>query len=92
MVDVNQAMSYLRLDGMDSETKEIVSDLLDAAPGYVEVATGLTPEEQEDLPLCDTVIKFLVKLWYYPDSEDADRIQRCTDGLLKSLSHMKEHG
>lgn len=92
MVTVDQAMAYLRLDELDTDTREIVSDLLIAVPSYIEVATGLTPEEQALLPLCDTVTKFLIKLWYYPESDDADRLQRCIDSLLKSLKHMKDHG
>lgn len=92
MITVDQAMAYLRLDALDTETKGIVSDLLTSVPSYIEVATGLTLQEQNLFPLCDTVTKFLVKLWYYPESDDADRLQRCIDSLLKSLKHMKDHG
>ena len=92
MITIDQAMKYLRLDALDTDTTEIVSDLLASVPSYIEVATGLTAEEQSAFPLCDTVTKFLLKLWYNPESNDSERLQRTIESLLKSLTLLKENG
>ncbi len=84
MVTPDTAREWLRLDGTDNDV--IVQGLLDAAPTYIEVATGMTPAQQQAEPLADTVTKFLLTLWYNAEQAEADRLQRTIDNLLKALT------
>ena len=84
MVSLDVAREWLRIDGADND--EIIQGLLDAAPDYIEVATGMTPEQQQAEPLADTVAKFLLTLWYNAEQSEAERLQRCIDNLLKALA------
>lgn len=84
MITVEEAREYLRLDGTDND--EIISPLLDAIPGYIELTTGMTAAQQATEPLARTASKFLLLLWYNPEQADVDKIQRVIDNLLKGLS------
>jgi hypothetical protein len=84
MVTLDTAREWLRLDGTDNDA--IVQGLLDAAPAYIEVATGMAPDMQQQEPLADTVTKFLLMLWYNAEQAEADRLQRTIDNLLKALT------
>lgn len=84
MVSISTAREWLRIDGADNDA--IIQGLLDAVPGYIEVATGMTPEQQGVEPLADTVCKFLLTLWYNAEQSEAERLQRCIDNLLKALA------
>lgn len=89
MIDVEQAMNVLRLDSGDIATEEIVESLLYAVPSYIEAATGLTATEQENdiySDLIDTVTGFILRLWYYPEHTDSEKLQRVIDSLLKSIT------
>lgn len=83
---VTEAMNTLRLDADDAETEMIVQGLLDAVPGYIETTTGMSESQQEEVPLCGTVTGFLLRLWYYPESVDSEKLQTVVDNLLKSIS------
>ena len=83
---IQDAMNVLRLDNDDAETQEIVKSLLNAAPAYIEQATGMPEDNQDDYPICDTVTGFLLRLWYYPENADAERLQRVIDNLLKAIT------
>lgn len=83
---IDTAREWLRIDGNDNDM--IIMGLLAAAPAYIEVATGLSAEAQEGIPLADIITKFLLLLWYDPDGSDTDKLQRVIDGLLKSLSRL----
>lgn len=91
MLTTSEAMNILRLDDND-ETEIIITDLLAAVPEYIYAATGLTVQEQEQdscCNLCDTAAGFILRLWYYPEHADADRLQRVIDGLLKSITTLR---
>lgn len=83
---VIEAMDTLRLDAGDKETSTIVRGLLDAAPGYIKTTTGMSEAQQEEVPLCSTVTGFLLRLWYYPENADSEKLQIVIDNLLKSIS------
>lgn len=83
---VTEAMNTLRLDADDAETEMIVQGLLDAVPGYIKTTTGMSESQQEEVPLCGTVTGFLLRLWYYPESVDSEKLQTVVDNLLKSIS------
>jgi hypothetical protein len=84
MVTLDKAREWLRLDGTDNDP--VVQGLLDAVPTFIEIATGMKPEAQQNEPLADTVTKFLLTLWYNAEQAEADRLQRTIDSLLKALT------
>jgi hypothetical protein len=84
MVTLDKAREWLRLDGTDNDP--VVQGLLDAAPTFIEIATGMKLEAQQAEPLADTVTKFLLTLWYNAEQAEADRLQRTIDSLLKALT------
>lgn len=84
MVSIETAREWLRIDGTDND--EIIMGLLSAAPGYIEIATGLSAIDQKSEPLADTVTKFLLTLWYYAEQSETDRLQHTIDSLLKTLT------
>jgi len=87
---LEEAREYLRIDGTDND--EIILSLLEAIPGYIEVTTGMTPEQQETEPLAKTVSKFILQLWYNAEQSESDKLQRTIDGLLKALTVMARTG
>lgn len=84
MVTLDKAREWLRLEGTDND--EIIQDLLDAAPDYIELTTGMTTVQQTMEPLAETVTKFLLLLWFNAEQSEAERLQRCIDNLLKALT------
>lgn len=91
MLTIEQAMNTLRLENDDEETKEIVSGLLNAVPLYIEQSTGMSEAEQSDCPVVDTLTGFLLRLWYYPEGTDTDRIRKVIDDLLKSVTLLRKN-
>lgn len=84
MLTVEQGREALRLDTEDND--EIIAGLLAAIPAYIELATGLTAEQQEEQPLADTASRFILVLWYNAERADAEKLQRTIDSLLKALA------
>lgn len=84
MLSLDEAREWLRIDGTDND--RIISGLLQAAPGYIEVATGMDETAQLNEPLVDTVTKFLLILWFDAESSQAERLQRTIDNLLKAIT------
>lgn len=81
---IEQARDVLRLDGTDND--EMIQELLNALPSYLQVATGLNELEQMMEPLTYTVSTFLLKLWYNAEQSEAERLQRVIDSLLKAIT------
>lgn len=90
MLTLEQAREALRLDTTDNDA--IIAGLLEAIPDYIELATGLTAEQQAGQPLADTAARFIMLLWYNAERSDSDRLQRTIDSLLKSLSLIAVRG
>lgn len=84
MLNLTDALNVLRLDSGANDA--LVGSLLDAIPGYIEVTTGMSTEQQETEPLVDTVSGFLLTLWYYSDHTDDVKLQRTIDNLLKCIT------
>jgi hypothetical protein len=84
MLTLQQARDYLRIDGADND--EIISALLEAIPSYIEVSAGMTPADQYDEPMIDTVSRFIISLWYNAEQSEAEKLQRTIDGLLKAIT------
>ena len=84
MLSINKAREWLRIDGTDNDA--VISGLLEAVPGYIEVATGMTAAQQDTEPLAEAASKFIVQLWYNAEQSDSEKLQRTIDGLLKALT------
>ena len=84
MLSLDEAREWLRADGTDND--RIISGLLHAVPGYIEVATGMDETAQLNEPLVDMVTKFLLILWFDAESSQAERLQRTIDNLLKAIT------
>lgn len=84
MLSLEEAREWLRID--HEEEDRILLGLLQAIPGYIEVATGMDETAQLNEPLVDTVSKFLLDLWYDVESGQAERLQRTIDNLLKTIT------
>ena len=84
MLPLDEAREWLRIDHEDAD--RIILGLLQAAPEYIEVATGMDKAAQLNEPLADTVTKFLLILWFDAESCQTERLQRTIDNLLKALT------
>lgn len=82
---LEEAREWLRIDGTDND--EIIQSLLEGTKLYIYQATGVLGADQDHDPLAVTCQKMLLSLWYNPDQDGADKIQRTIDNLLKSLSY-----
>ena len=58
MLNLTDALNVLRLDSGANDA--LVGSLLNAIPGYIEVTTGMSIEQQEIEPLVDTVSGFFL--------------------------------
>lgn len=89
-LSLEEAREHLRIDGTDNDV--IILSLLQAIPGYIEVTTGMTAEQQVTEPLVKTASKFILQLWYNAEQTDSDKLQRTIDGLLKAITVMARTG
>ena len=83
ILTIEEAREALRIDGEDNDT--IIISLVQAIPAYLQITTGRSWIEEYN-PLAKVAAKFILQLWYYPQSEDAVRIQRTIDSLLMTLA------
>ncbi|WP_462421093.1 head-tail connector protein [Salinicoccus sp. Marseille-QA3877] len=85
IIDLQEARDYLRIDGDYND--DIIEPLIEAIPGYLEVSTGVAWDEGEVThPLAKTTAKFVLQLWFDPQTEDSIRLKRTIDTLLVSLT------
>lgn len=84
MISLYDGREILRIDGTDND--EIIINLLEAIPGYIEVTTGMPAEQQAKEPMVNTVSGFLLKLWYNAEQAEADKLQRTINSLLKCIT------
>lgn len=84
MLTLEQARDCLRIDGTDNDG--VISPLLSAIPDYIELTTGMTPQQQAFEPLATTASKFLLLLWYNPEQAETAKLERVIENLLKGLS------
>lgn len=81
---VKDACNVLHID--QGSNNALVSALVEALPSYIETATGLRENDQEDEPLVDVVGGFLLTQWYYADHADDQSLTRTIDALLKAIT------
>lgn len=84
MLTLQQACNILHVDAGNND--QLISSLIYAIPDYIEVATGMSHDQQEEEPLVDTVSGFILTLWYYADHADDAKLQRTIDNLLKCIT------
>ena len=84
LITVEDARNWLRLDNSDND--EVIKGLIQSAEEYIEITTGKAVSKQKESPLAKTACKFLLTLWYDPQTADSDKLQRSIDNLLKALS------
>ncbi len=84
MISPDKAREWLRIDGADND--DIITGLTMAIPSYIEVATGMKPEQQEKEPLAEAVSKFILLLWYNAEQSETEKLQQTIDNLLKALT------
>lgn len=84
MLTIEKAREWLRLDNGDNDA--IISGLIDSAVEYITLTTGLSEADQENSTLAETAQKFLLTLWYDPQTAETDRLQRTIDNLLKAIT------
>jgi len=65
---------------------ELISSLIYALPGYIEMATGMSEADQENEPLVEVVSGFLLTQWYYADHADDQALTRTINSLLKAIT------
>lgn len=84
MLTIETAREWLRLDNSDND--DVISGLIDSAVEYITLTTGLSRTDQANSTLAETAQKFLLTLWYDPQTAETDRLQRVIDNLLKAIT------
>lgn len=85
LLSINEARDTLRIDGNDND--DIIDALIQAIPSYMETATGVDwNKTDEPHPLAQTTAKFILQLWFDPQTQDSERLKRTIDNLLTSLT------
>lgn len=84
MLTIETAREWLRLDNSDND--DVISGLIDSAVEYITLTTGLSQVDQANSTLAETAQKFLLTLWYDPQTAETDRLQRVIDNLLKAIT------
>lgn len=81
---LTEAKAVLRVDTTYND--DLITSLLAALPGYIELTTGMKEADQATEPLVKTVSGFILMLWYYSDHVDDVKLQRTIDSLLKAIT------
>lgn len=84
MLTIETAREWLRLDNNDND--DVINGLMDSAVEYITLTTGLSRTDQANSTLAETAQKFLLTLWYDPQTAETDRLQRVIDNLLKAIT------
>lgn len=85
IMTMDEARLTLRVDG--DENDDFIEGLLMSIPAFMEVATGYKWNKgSETLPLAKTAAKFILQLWFDPQTQDSERLKRTIDSLLTSLT------
>lgn len=79
-----EAKAVLRVDTTYND--DLITSLLAALPGYIELTTGMKEADQATEPLVKTVSGFILMLWYYSDHADDIKLNRTIDSLLKAIT------
>lgn len=83
IISIEEARDILRVDGTDNDP--IIIPLVESIPDYLEVTTGHNWLDEPIHPLAKTVSKFILQLWFDPQTPDSERLKRTIDSLLTAL-------
>ena len=84
ILSLQEAKDVLRIDNDANDV--LITSLIEAVPGYIEITTGMTEGQQETEPLAKTAAGFILLLWYYADHADDVKLKRTIDSLLKCIT------
>ena len=84
IITLDEALDVLHVDQGDNDT--LIYSLIEALPGYIEMATGMSEEDQLNEPLVKVVSGFLLTQWYYSDHADDQSLTRTINSLLKAIT------
>ena len=82
ILTIQEAREAVRVDGADNDI--MLVPLLDAIPSYMEVTTGKTWDSTT--PLAKTAARFILQLWFDPQSNEAEKLKKVIDNLLVVLT------
>lgn len=83
MISLDEARDYLRIDEGDNDA--ILLAILKAIPPFIETATGIDEQIQDNEPMAMQVSKLMLMMWYDVDRADVDKLQRTIDALLIAI-------
>ncbi len=84
IITIEEARNALRIDGDYND--EIIKPLIEAIPNYLYITTGRDWLDEPMQPLAQTTAKFILQLWFDPQTQDSERLKRTIDSLLVSLT------
>ncbi|WP_312574186.1 head-tail connector protein [Staphylococcus saprophyticus] len=85
IITIEDARNALRIDGDYND--DIIKPLIEAIPDYLYLTTDMDWDKGEQSnPLAQTAAKFILQLWFDPQTQDSERLKRTIDGLLVSLT------
>ncbi|EZX20747.1 head-tail connector protein [Mammaliicoccus sciuri] len=85
IITIEEARNTLRIDGDYND--DIIIPLVESIPDYLYLTTGKDWNDGQDTyPLAQTTAKFILQLWFDPQTQDSERLKRTIDGLLVSLT------
>ncbi|MDU9350028.1 MULTISPECIES: head-tail connector protein [Staphylococcus] len=84
IISIEDARNALRVDGDYND--DVIQPLIESIPSYLEMTTGRDWLDEPIEPLAQTTAKFILQLWFDPQTQDSERLKRTIDGLLVSLT------
>lgn len=81
---LHDACNVLHVNEGDND--ELIRTLIMALPDYIELATGLSVDNQVSEPMVDTVAGLILTQWYYADHADDQSLTRTINALLKAIT------
>lgn len=84
IISIEDARNALRVDGDYND--DVIQPLIESIPSYLEMTTGRDWLDYKVEPLAQTTAKFILQLWFDPQTQDSERLKRTIDGLLVSLT------
>lgn len=83
ILSIEDARNALRVDGDFND--DIIIPLVEAIPNYLYITTGRDWLDEPVQPLAQTTAKFILQLWFDPQTQDSERLKRTIDSLLGAL-------
>ncbi|MGI2244006.1 head-tail connector protein [Staphylococcus cohnii] len=84
IITIEEGRNALRVDGDYND--DVILPLIESIPSYLEMTTGRDWLDYKVEPLAQTTAKFILQLWFDPQTQDSERLKRTIDGLLVSLT------